>query len=98
MRFLRRFSRSDTSTNLSASAMPFSGENQQAIQALLDQGVAQKRAGDFGAAKISYLRAIQLAPAARVGYYSLAKVHYLTGEQQRALVTYLSLYSRVTVI
>ena len=55
---------------------------------LLDKGVAEKRAGNYFGAKRYYYEAIKLNPLNLMGYVSLAKITYLTGEQLESFINY----------
>jgi len=59
------------------------------IANLLDQGVEQKRLGNYKKAKKLYYQAIQLDPHRRMAFYSLAKICYLTGEQEESIFNYI---------
>jgi len=64
-------------------------EKYRFISNLLDQGVEQKRRGNYKGAKKLYYQAIQLDPHRKMAFYSLAKVCYLTGEQKEAIFNYI---------
>lgn len=58
------------------------------FMALLDKGIAQKRAGQYEQSKQSYIEAIRLIPSRSVTYFNLGKVLYILGDYKAAAKSY----------
>jgi tetratricopeptide (TPR) repeat protein len=64
-------------------------DSQLTLAELVHDGIYKKRHGDYVGAKRSYCQAIRIDPTQRSPFYSLAKLCYLMGERQEAIVNYL---------